>query len=208
VTVGNGAGAARARPVALYARVSTADQTCDTQLLALRGYAEARGWQALEYADEGVSGTRDHRPKLDTMMTDVRRRKVSAVVVVKLDRLARSVHHLVTLAKELEALGVDLVVLDQGIDSTTPSGRLLFHVLAAIAEFERELIRERVLAGLRRARARGKRLGRPPTHHVTPVAARAALEEHGGRLRATARALKLHPETLRRALRPSTRTTC
>src|SRR5437879_2421374 len=113
-------------------------------------------------------------------------------------RPARSVDDPVPWAKELEALGVDPVVLDQGIDSTTPSGRLLFHVLAAIAEFERELIRERVLAGLRRARARGKRLGRPPTHHVTPSAARAALQEHGGRLRATARALKLHPETLRR----------
>src|SRR5215467_9830357 len=169
VTTGNGVGPRRL--VALYARVSTTDQSCDTQLLALRGYAEARGWQTLEYPDEGVSGTRDHRPKLDAMMADVRRRKVSAVVVVKLDRLARSVHHLVTLAKELEALGVDLVVLDQGIDTTTPSGRLLFHVLAAIAEFERELIRERVVAGLRRARARGKRLGRPRTQHVTPAAA-------------------------------------
>src|SRR3989449_163312 len=177
VTTGNGAGAARARPVALYARVSTVDQTCDTQLLALRGYAEARGWQTLEYADGGVSGTRDHRPKLDAMMTDVRRRKVSAVVVVKLDRLARSVHHLVTLAKELEALGVDLVVLDQGIDSTTPSGRLLFHVLAAIAEFERDLIRERVVAGIRRAKAQGRRLGRPRRYQVDVGRARELLDQ-------------------------------
>jgi DNA invertase Pin-like site-specific DNA recombinase len=85
---------------------------------------------------------------------------------VKLDRLARSVRHLVTMAQELQALGVDLVVLDQAIDTTTPTGRLLFHVLAAIAEFERELIRERVCAGLQRARAHGRRLGRPRRHYV------------------------------------------
>ena len=121
------------------------------------------------------------------------------MVCTKLDRLARSTHHLVTLAKEFQALGVDLVVLDQAIDTTTPSGRLLFHVLAAIAEFERDLIRDRVMAGLRRARAQGRRLGRPKQHHVDPARARQLLAD-GLSLRATARALGAHPTTVRRAL--------
>jgi DNA invertase Pin-like site-specific DNA recombinase len=120
------------------------------------------------------------------------------VACTKLDRLARSTHHLVTLARELEALGVELVVLDQAIDTTTPAGRLLFHVLAAIAQFERELIRERVLAGLHRARRQGRRLGRPRVHQVDPARARALLAE-GLSLRAVARALHTHATTVRRA---------
>lgn len=100
------------------------------------------------------------------MMAAVRTRRVDVVACVKLDRLARSTHHLVTLAKELATLGVDLVVLDQAIDTTTPAGRLLFHVLAAISEFERDLIRERVIAGVRRAKAQGRHLGRPRQHRI------------------------------------------
>jgi DNA invertase Pin-like site-specific DNA recombinase len=95
----------------------------------------------------------------------VRRRQVDVVVIVKLDRLARSTHHLLSMAKEFESLGVDLVAIDQAVDTTTPAGRLLFHMLGAIAEFERDLIRERVIAGVRRARALGKHLGRPRVHH-------------------------------------------
>jgi hypothetical protein len=108
------------------------------------------------------------------MLGAVRARKVDVVAVVKLDRLARSTRHLVTLAAELEALRVDLVVLDQAIDTTTPAGRLLFHVLASIAEFERDLIRDRVLAGMRRARAQGRRLGRPRVHRVESMRTRRA----------------------------------
>jgi DNA invertase Pin-like site-specific DNA recombinase len=147
--------------IALYARVSTSDQHPEIQLHALRQYAAARGAKAEEYVDAGVSGAKDRRPALDRLMADARRRRVSAVVVAKLDRLARSVRHLTTLAAELAALGVDLVVLDQSIDTGTPSGRLLFHVLGSIAEFERDLIRERTAAGMRAARRRGKRIGRP-----------------------------------------------
>ena len=95
----------------------------------------------MEYVDHGVSGAKDSRPALDEMLEAVRLRRVGAVVVTKLDRLARSVRHLITLAAELEALGVDLVVLDQAIDTGTPAGRLMFHVLGSIAEFERDLIR-------------------------------------------------------------------
>jgi len=148
--------------IALYARVSTAEQHVEPQLHALRGYAEARGLEiATEYIDHGVSGAKDRRPALDRLLADARRRRFDVLACTKLDRLARSVHHLTSLARELEALGIDLVVLDQSIDTSTPAGRLLFNVLGSIAEFERDLIRERTAAGMRAARRRGARIGRP-----------------------------------------------
>jgi DNA invertase Pin-like site-specific DNA recombinase len=148
--------------LALYARVSTTDQRSEIQLHALHVYAEARGLAVAEtYVDHGVSGAKDRRPALDRLLADARHRRFGVLAVTKLDRLARSVHHLTTLGKELEALGVDLVVLDQAIDTSTPSGRLLFHVLGSIAEFERDLIRERTSAGVAAARRRGTRFGRP-----------------------------------------------
>ncbi len=191
----------RGRPVrtALYARVSTGGQTPENQLAVLRAHADARGWLATEFVDHGVSGTKASRPALDALLAAARTRRVDVVACTKLDRLARSTHHLVTLAKELEALGVDLVVLDQAIDTTTPSGRLLFHVLAAIAEFERDLIRDRVIAGLRRARAQGQRLGRPRRYTVDPAEAR-RLQSEGQSLRGVARALGVHPSAVSRAL--------
>jgi excisionase family DNA binding protein len=120
------------RRAAVYARVSTADQAggLATQLEQLRAFASARGWQTAEYIDESVSGAKERRPALDALMSAVRTRKVDVVACMKLDRLARSVRHLVQLAAEFEALGVDLVVLDQAIDTTTPSGRLLVAALA------------------------------------------------------------------------------
>jgi DNA invertase Pin-like site-specific DNA recombinase len=148
--------------IALYARVSTTDQHPEIQMHALRAYAEARGLEvAGEYADRGVSGAKDRRPALDRLLADGRRRRFDILACSKLDRLARSVHHLTGLARELEALGVDLVVLDQAIDTSTPAGKLLFHVLGSIAEFERDLIRERTVAGMRAAKRRGARIGRP-----------------------------------------------
>ncbi|PYN82444.1 MAG: DNA invertase [Candidatus Rokuibacteriota bacterium] len=138
-------------------------------------------------------------PRLDSLLAACRRRQVDVVAITKLDRLARSVHHLVALGRELETLGVDLVVLDQTIDTTTPSGRLLFHVLAAIAEFERDLIRDRVIAGLRRAKAQGRRLGRPQLHQADVAEARRLMAQ-GLSLRAAGRALGVHPMVVRRAL--------
>jgi DNA invertase Pin-like site-specific DNA recombinase len=178
--------------VGIYVRVSTTDQTPENQLVPLRSFAEARGWTVTEYVDHGVSGIKERRPALDALLSAARTRKIDAVICVKLDRLARSVHHLVTLARELEALGVGLVVLDQQLDTTTPAGRLLFHVLGAIAEFERDLIRERVIAGLARVRAQGRRLGRPRRHQVD-VARAAVMRSEGRSLRAIARALNLPP---------------
>jgi DNA invertase Pin-like site-specific DNA recombinase len=156
---------------ALYARVSTLDQTCENQLAELRQYAAAREWAGIEFIDHGVSGAKDRRPALDAMLKGARRRKVDVVVCWRLDRLGRSLRHLVTMVDELQALGVAFVSLGEGIDCTTPAGKLQLHILAALAEFERGRIRERVLAGLARARAQGTRLGRPRRRRLTGPAA-------------------------------------
>ena len=150
--------------VCLYARVSTSNghQDPELQLRELRAFAAARGWTlAGEYVDRGVSGSKDRRPELDLLMTGARSRTFDILLVWKLDRFARSLKHLVTALAEFDALGVQFVSLRDNLDLTTPSGRLMFHVIGAMAEFERALIQERVRAGLRNARAKGKRLGRP-----------------------------------------------
>src|SRR5438876_7606815 len=145
---------------AIYARVSTLDQEPENQLQELRRYVEARGWTAVEYVDRGVSGSTDRRPALDQLLAAARRRRFDVVVCWRLDRLGRNLKHLIALLEELQALGVAFVSLAEGIDATTP-GKLQMHILGAIAEFERERIRERVLAGLQRAKAQGTKLGRP-----------------------------------------------
>ena len=147
---------------AIYARVSTTDQTCENQLLELHRYAAARGWIAVDYVDHGVSGAKDRRPALDTLLADARRRRFDVLVVWRLDRLGRNLRHLVTLLEDVQALGIAFVSLAEGIDATTPAGKLQMHILAAIAEFERARIAERVRAGLARAKANGQRLGRRP----------------------------------------------
>src|SRR5678809_1155761 len=138
---------------AVYARVSTQDQEPENQLQELRRYMQAREWTAVEYVDRGISGAKDRRPALDTLVGDARRRRFDVLVCWRLDRLGRNLRHLILLLDELQAVGVAFVSLAEGIDATTPAGRLQLHVLGAIAEFERERIRERVLAGLQRARA-------------------------------------------------------
>ena len=159
---------------AVYARVSTFDQEPENQLQELRRYLTARGWTGAEYIDRGVSGAKDRRPGLDDLVRDAKRRRFDVVVCWRLDRLGRNLKHLITLLEELQALGVAFVSLAEGIDATTPAGKLQMHILGAIAEFERERIRERVLAGLQRARAQGHRLGRPlakvPLERVQSVA--------------------------------------
>ena len=165
---------------AVYARVSTLDQEPENQLQELRRYVQARGWTAVEYVDKGVSGSKDRRPALDDLIKDAKRRRFDVLVCWRLDRLGRSLKHLVTLLDELQALGVAFVSLQEGIDATTPAGKLQMHILAAIAEFERERIRERVLAGLQRARREGKRLGRPPCREVAGGAPQGAHGASGG----------------------------
>src|SRR6266550_2740361 len=126
---------------AIYARVSTFDQEPENQLQELRRYVEARGWTAVEYVDRGVSGAKDKRPALDTLVRDAKRRRFDVLVCWRLDRLGRNLRHLILLLDELQAVGVAFVSLSEGIDATTPAGRLQLHVLGAIAEFERERIR-------------------------------------------------------------------
>ena len=151
-----------ATKAALYARVSTLrDQEPENQLAELRRYVEARGWQATEYVDRGVSGAKDHRPALDALLRDARCRRFDVVTCWALDRFGRNLRHLVTVIDELQALGVAFVSLGENLDLTTPAGRLQLHVLAALAEFERARIAERVTAGLARARQQGRKLGRP-----------------------------------------------
>lgn len=186
---------------ALYARCSTQDQTLDPQLNPLREHAVRRGWEPIEFVDEGVSGKQATRPGLDALLAAARRRQVDAIVVVKLDRLARSVRHLTHLAAEFEALGVQLVVLDQQLDTSTPSGRLLFSVLGAIAEFEADLIRERTLAGLAAARRRGRKPGRPAKLDASAVRRAQRLAASGNSIRVIAEILGCSPVTALRAVR-------
>jgi DNA invertase Pin-like site-specific DNA recombinase len=150
------------RNVALYARVSTTTQNVQSQLDELRDYCARRGLQiAGEYIDHGVSGSKDSRPSLNRLMVDAAQRKCDAVIVVKIDRWGRSLKHLVVSLAELASLGVAFISLRDNLDLSTPSGRLMLQIVGAMAEFERELIRERVIAGQQRAMARGKRFGRP-----------------------------------------------
>ena len=147
---------------AIYARVSTLDQEPENQLQELRRYVHARSWPAaVEYVDHGVSGAKDRRPALDRLIRDATRRRFDVLICWRLDRLGRSLKHLVTLLDELQALGVGFVSLGEGIDLQTPAGRLQLHILAALAEFERARIVERVQAGLQRAKRQGRTLGRP-----------------------------------------------
>lgn len=185
---------------AIYARVSTPGQHVEPQLDPLREYAARRGLAvAGEYVDHGVSGARAARPELDRLLADARRRRFDVVLCVKLDRLARSVHHLTTLARELEALGMDLVVLDQAIDTSTPAGRLLFHVLGSIAEFERDLIRERTAAGMAAAKRQGRHVGRPRARVDQGVLAQAL--ERGTTVAQLARTLGVSRATVCAAVR-------
>ena len=181
---------------AIYARVSTVDQEPENQLQELRRYVEARGWASTEYVDRGVTGTKDRRPALDQLLTDARRRRFDVLVCWRLDRLGRNLKHLITLLEELQALGIAFVSLAEGIDATTPAGRLQMHILGSIAEFEKDRIRERVLAGLQRARTQGVKLGRP-RRRIDPerLARVAGLPE-----REAARRLGIPRSTLQRAL--------
>ena len=147
----------------IYARVSTNNgQDPEVQLAEIRQFCKRRDWTTVqEYVDKGISGSKEHRPALDKLLADCRKRAVDCVVVYRYDRFARSLRQLVNALEEFRALGIDFVSLHEGVDTSTPNGRLVFGIFASIAEFERELIRDRVKSGLALAKSRGKRLGRP-----------------------------------------------
>jgi len=149
---------------AIYARVSTTNHGQDVSLQTreLRQFAEARAWQVVgEYVDVGISGSKDSRPELNRLMADAHKRRFDLVCVWRFDRFARSVSHLLRALETFKALGIEFVSFSEQMDTSTPTGKMIFTVLGAVAELERSLIVERVRAGLRNARAKGKRLGRP-----------------------------------------------
>jgi DNA invertase Pin-like site-specific DNA recombinase len=185
---------------ALYARVSTANngQSPEMQVRDFAEYCERRGWIVADrYVDIGISGTKEKRPELDRLMADAHRRKFDVVVVWKFDRFARSVSHLLRALETFNSLGIAFVSLGEQIDTSTPAGRMVFTVLGAVAELERSLIVERVKAGLRNARAKGKRLGRP--RKVLPDSRFASLRARGCSWRTIARQVGASARTCRRA---------
>jgi len=192
----------KAHRVGMYARVSTTDkgQDPEVQLLALRQVAEQRGWLVVdEYVDAGISGSKGSRPALDRLMTDARAGRIDVVAVARFDRFARSTRHLLSALEEFRLLNVDFLSLSESVDTSTPIGRMVFTVVAAVAELEQEILRERVHAGLRRAREQGKHLGRPKVELDLRPALAMFRQGHG--LKATARALGVSKSTLRRRLR-------
>lgn len=166
-----------AKRVAFYLRVSTSGQTVENQRLALQKVATAAGWEVVgEYIDEGISGAkgRDKRPAFDLMLKDATRRRFDMIAAWSVDRLGRSLQDLVGFLGEIRAAGVDLFLEQQGLDTSTPAGRAMFGMAGVFAEFERSMIVERVNAGLARARAQGKRLGRPRSTDDAAIRARLA----------------------------------
>ena len=180
---------------AIYARVSTANgQDPEMQLRELHEYCQRRGWEpAGEYVDSGISGAKDSRPELNRLMADAHKRRFAAVVVWKFDRFARSVSHLLRALEDFRSLGVEFVSLSEQVDTSTPTGKMIFTVLGAVAELERSLIAERVRAGLRNARAKGKRLGRPRKGLDPAIISR--LRAEGASWRAVGRALGVSAAT-------------
>ena len=151
--------------VGLYGRVSTTDkgQDPELQLKDLRAYSKARGWKVFgEYVDKGESGAKDKRPQLDRLMEDARKRRIDGILVWKLDRFGRSLKSLVTTLEELRGLGVQFVSYTENLDFSTPAGRAMANLIGVFAEFERDLIRERVKAGIQNAKSKGIRVGRRP----------------------------------------------
>jgi DNA invertase Pin-like site-specific DNA recombinase len=149
---------------AIYARVSTTNhgQNVSMQTRELREYCQRRSWEIEgEYVDAGVSGAKERRPQLDALLIACRKRRVDAVVVYRYDCFARSLRQLVNALEEFRSLGIEFISLHEGVDTSTPNGRLVFGIFASIAEFERELIRDRVKSGIAAARSKGKKLGRP-----------------------------------------------
>ena len=187
------------KTIAIYARVSTKNQKPDIQLRDLRRYAKSRGWKVSgEYVDRGESGTKASRPELNLLMADVRKGKVRGVLVWKFDRFARSLAHLVNTLSEFQEKGMAFVSYREAIDTSTTARKVAFHLFGLLAELERDMIADRVRAGLETARANGKRLGRPPAT-VDRDEIRRAYKEKGS-LRGTAAELGISKDTVSRKL--------
>jgi DNA invertase Pin-like site-specific DNA recombinase len=182
------------KKVAIYARVSTDKQTCENQLQELRATAERMGYTVVaEFVDSGISGmkTRQDRPALDSLMKSATQRKFDMIMCWSIDRLGRSLQNLVEILNEMQSMKIDMFFLQQGMDTTTPSGRMIFSVFGAIGEFERNLIRERVIAGQKRAVANGVKIGRPSKMNDGMRSAIKLLRESGMGIKQIAKQLQV-----------------
>jgi DNA invertase Pin-like site-specific DNA recombinase len=187
------------RQAAIYVRVSTADQNVANQLRELEAVAQRHGWKVVEvFSDHGVSGAKDKRPALDRLRQGIARKDFDVVAAWSVDRLGRSLQHLLGFLGELRAKNVDLYLHQQGLDTSTPAGKALFQMLGVFAEFERAIIIERVYAGLRRARAQGVKLGRPRV--AVDLGRAVAMRSEGKSMRSIARALGVSAMAVSRAL--------
>lgn len=186
--------------VVIYARVSTNNgQDPSMQTRELREYCQRRAWEIEgEYVDAGVSGAKERTPQLDALLVACRKRRVDAVVVYRYDRFARSLRQLVNALEEFRSLGIEFISLHEGVDTSTPNGRLVFGIFASIAEFERELIRDRVKSGIAAPRSEGKKLGRPRVS--VDAATIAVLRAQGLSLRAVAAKRGISERSVRRAI--------
>ena len=186
--------------VAIYARVSTTEQSTESQLLDLRRYVSDRGWQVYkEYCDNGISGTKDSRPALNELMGDAKKRRFDVILVWRFDRFARSTRHLINALEEFKNLKIDFVSYQENIDTSSPLGSAIFTIISAVAQLERDIIAERVKAGLRRAVEAGKQLGRPRTQ--VNIALIFRMREKGLSHRAIAKQLGISHSTVGQILR-------
>ena len=193
----------KSRRVAIYARVSTVNQTVENQFQELRIVAERNGWTIVaELSDNGISGSkgRDQRPAFDELLKRATRREFDLIMVWAIDRLGRSIQHLVGFMNEIQSLNVDLYVHQQAIDTTTPSGRMIFGIFSALGEYERELMRERIMAGQRRARSQGVKIGRPSKMNDAVKTSVKLLHGNGMAIRNIAKQLEIGVGTVYSAL--------
>ena len=187
----------------IYARVSTAHQTVSNQLLELRQAAERMGWTVVkELTDDGISGSkgRDQRPAFDQLFRMVQRKEADVVMTWSIDRLGRSIQHMVSFMTEVQAVGVDLYIHQQAINTATPAGRMVFGIFSALGEYERDLTRERIFAGLARAKLEGKKLGRPSNVNPAVIASVKLLRENGHSIHSIAKSLHIGVSTTMKIL--------
>jgi len=192
------------RRAVIYARVSTTHQNVSNQLQELRQAAHRFGWDVIaELVDDGISGAkgRDQRPAFDRLFQMIQRREIDLVMAWSIDRLGRSIQHLASFMGEVKAVGVDLYIHQQAINTSTPSGRMVFGIFSALGEYEREIIRDRINAGLARARSEGKRLGRPTNVNPSVVTSVKLLREKGHSIHNIAKSLRIGVGTTQKILK-------
>jgi len=188
--------------VAIYTRVSTNDQSVQMQSFDLKGYCQQRGFEVYkEYSDQGVSGTKDKRPALDELMDDARKKKFDAVLCWRFDRIARSTKHLITALEEFRHLNIDFISYQENIDTSSPLGKAMFTIVSAIAELERNILLERVRAGLKRAKENGAILGRPRRLDLDIKKLQEMRNKEKLSLREIAKRVKASPATVYKSLK-------